>query len=262
MNLSRARVVLRERGLLDVLDLALRFLVEHGGVYARTCCIVIPPFFAASVLVARAGGWFAAWAFAVFAAALAGAPFTVLASRLVFEDDVRASRAVGDAVRAAPRLIALRLFTFVGGALGLAVLTFPGVWLLAVTLFVTEVATLEKATVRVAIARSTRIVRCESGEAVMALLLLTLLHVIAVIAADSGGRTVFTALLESRAPATMWNDGWSALSLLGFWLFVPYVATARFLVYLDVRTRSEGWDIQTRFVALATRAVPDARSAA
>ena len=30
-----------------------------------------------------------------------------------------------------------------------------------------------------------------------------------------------------------------------------FVASARFLVYLVVRTRSEGWDIQTRFAALA-----------
>ena len=60
----------------------------------------------------------------------------------------------------------------------------------------------------------------------------------------------------------MWSDGWSVLSLLGFWLFVPYVVTARFFVYLDVRTRSEGWDIQTRFLALAARTLPDARSAA
>ena len=30
-------------------------------------------------------------------------------------------------------------------------------------------------------------------------------------------------------------------------------ATTRFFVYLDVRTRAEGWDIQTRFAALARR---------
>ena len=31
-------------------------------------------------------------------------------------------------------------------------------------------------------------------------------------------------------------------------------ATARFFLYLNVRTRAEGWDIQTRFAALAARA--------
>ncbi|CAN5747553.1 hypothetical protein BH11MYX4_BH11MYX4_30880 [soil metagenome] len=34
---------------------------------------------------------------------------------------------------------------------------------------------------------------------------------------------------------------------------IPYVATARFFIYLNVRTRVEGWDVQTRFAALAAR---------
>jgi hypothetical protein len=45
-------------------------------------------------------------------------------------------------------------------------------------------------------------------------------------------------------------------------LFIPYVATARFLAYLDLRTRSEGWDIQTRFAAIALRAAEVERRAA
>lgn len=52
----------------------------------------------------------------------------------------------------------------------------------------------------------------------------------------------------------MFVDGGSALALLGWWLSVPFVATARFFVYLDIRTRSEGWDIQTRFAGIAARA--------
>ncbi len=262
MNLSRSRVVLRERTLLDVLDLGLRFVVEHRGVYAKTAAVVLPPFFVASVLIARTGGWLMAWAFAVFSATFAGAPFTVLASHLVFEDEVRPLRAIGEALRAAPRLFALRLYTVLLAGIGLAAVVAPGIWVLVGRFFVVEVATLEQATVRTAIGRSRRIVRCGSSEAIMALLLLTLLHFAAVLLADSAGRSVITALLESRAPLAMWDDGGSALSLVGFWLFVPYLVTARFFVYLDVRTRSEGWDIQTRFLALAARALPDVRSAA
>jgi hypothetical protein len=106
------------------------------------------------------------------------------------------------------------------------------------------------------------IVKRESGEALVALVLLVLLHGVACVAADGGGRALIAALLEAKAPEAMWTEGWSVLSLLGFWLFVPYVATARFFVYLDVRTKTEGWDIQTRFVALAARPLTDARSAA
>jgi hypothetical protein len=262
MDLSRTRIVLRERALVDVLDLALRFLVRHGAPYAKTAAIVLPPFIVVTELVARNGGALAAWVFAIFTATFAAAPFTVLASRLVFEDEVRVGDAVGTAVHATWRLFVLRLVTFFGAALGLVVFTFPGVWLLAVTLFVVEVTVLEQAGAKAALARSERIFRRGSGEAIMALLLLFLLHVIVVFAADIGGRTIVSALLESRAPPPVWAEGWSTLALLGFWLFVPYLATARFLVYLDIRTRSEGWDIQTRFTALATRSVSDERSAA
>jgi len=260
MDLSRTRVVLREREVIDVADLALRFVVEHGGGYAKTAALVLPPFVAASVLVSRAEGWVAGWLFALFTATFAGAPFTVLASRLVFEDDVRVLSAIGVAARATWRLFRLRVATFwLGNAL---IPIGVGIWFLTASLFVVEVTVLERAAPRAAIARSRRIAGRESGVALMALLLLTLLHVTVVLVADVAGRTVISAIFESRPPAPMWTDGWSALSLLGFWLFVPYAATARFFYYLDVRTRSEGWDIQTRFTALASRALPEARSAA
>jgi len=262
MDLTRTRVVLRERPVVDVLDLGLRFLVEHGGVYARTAGMVLPPFFLLSVVIARAAGPVAAWTFALFMATFAAAPFTVLASRLVFEDEVRAAHAIAEALRAAPRVLALRLVSFTLGGLAFTALVVPGVWIWTLLLFVVEVTVLERATVRDALSRSARIAGRESGEALVALVLLALLHFVAVVAADSGGRAVITALLESRAPADVWSDGWSNLSLLGFWLFVPYAATARFFVYLDVRTRTEGWDIQTRFVALARRPVVETRSAA
>ena len=42
--------------------------------------------------------------------------------------------------------------------------------------------------------------------------------------------------------------------------FVPYAATVKFLLYLNVRTRAEGWDVQTRFAALARRAEADAEA--
>jgi hypothetical protein len=34
-------------------------------------------------------------------------------------------------------------------------------------------------------------------------------------------------------------------------LSAPFVASASFLGYIDMRTRKEGWDIQLRFMALA-----------
>jgi hypothetical protein len=252
MDLSRTRIVLRERAAVDILDLAVRFVVVHARVYARTSLALIP-FVVGSVLVSRTLGWPVAWGVSIFTATFAAAPFTLLASRLVFEDEVVARVAVKDALLAAPRLFLLRLVTFFAGALGLVVLIHPGIWVLSVTFFVVEIAALERAKPGAALARSLQMFRRESGEVVLGLFLLAALHVAAVLSADIGGRAFVSALLESRAPEPIWAEGGSVLGLIGFWLFVPYAATARFFVYLDVRTRSEGWDIQTRFVALAAR---------
>ena len=43
------------------------------------------------------------------------------------------------------------------------------------------------------------------------------------------------------------------IALLAMWLAVPILTTGRFFVYLNLRTRREGWDIQVRFNAIAQK---------
>ena len=50
--------------------------------------------------------------------------------------------------------------------------------------------------------------------------------------------------------------------MLGALLCIPVAAAMRFLYYIDLRTRKEGWDIQLRFVALAEQASSGRRFAA
>src|ERR1700733_1965384 len=71
--------------------------------------------------------------------------------------------------------------------------------------------------------------------------------------ADLAGRQVLQEVLEVKPPPSMFREGWSLLALLGWWSVQPLLQTARFLVYLDIRTRTEGWDIQTRFAGIAAR---------
>jgi hypothetical protein len=253
MDISRTRVVLRERPVVDILDLGLRFLAQHWAVYAKLALVVVPPLLGASCLVGYLAGPYLAWGFAIFFAGVARAPFTLLASRLVFEDDVRLSRVLGGALAATPRLMVLHTLSGLAAGLGVFPFMFPGIWFLGMLFFVTEVLVLERAGISGSIKRSRQLFKRESSAPILALLLLSLAHAGIVMLADSGGRTLISALLESHAPEAVWAQGWSALAMLGFWLFVPYAATTRFFVYLDVRTRSEGWDIQTRFLALASR---------
>jgi hypothetical protein len=39
------------------------------------------------------------------------------------------------------------------------------------------------------------------------------------------------------------------LALLGLFWVVPYLASAKFLLYIDQRTRKEGWDLQLKLMS-------------
>ena len=60
----------------------------------------------------------------------------------------------------------------------------------------------------------------------------------------------------------LFSDGGSGFAVLGALLAVPLAAAVRFLGYVDLRTRKEGWDIQLRFVALAEQSALGRRRAA
>jgi hypothetical protein len=262
MDLSRARIVLRQRSVLDGLDLAVRFLVRHAGSYARVSVVAVLPAALVSWGVARAVGWAWGWLATILLALLVQTPFTCLAARLVFQPEVPVRDVLDTSLRALPRVLGLRVVQLVAVGIGLMLLLVPGVWIGVSLFFIVEVAVLERASFGVAISRSLRIAAGQSGQVLVAVLALLGLHLGAIVLGDEVGRAILVDLFQFSAPESLWTAGGSSLALLGFWLFVPYLATARFLVYIDLRTRSEGWDIQTRFAAIALRAAEVNRSAA
>ena len=251
MNLHHARVALRERSLVDVLDLAIRFCVTHAGAYARMSLVMIAPAFATTWSVAQAHGWWVAWPLAVLLASLIDGCFVALASRLVF-----GHARVRDALRATAtvlhHLVAVRLVQGIALLASLSLLGMPWLWLGAVLLFMPEVVVLERATLLEVWVRSFVVAHSGLGIAASARFLLSGLVGASVLFADMAGREL-QGILEIRPDPSILEKGGSTLALLGFWAVLPLVATTRFFVYLDVRTRAEGWDIQTRFAALVAR---------
>jgi hypothetical protein len=255
MDMIRSRVALRERALLDVFDLAFRFCAAHARAYAKLALVVLAPAFAVSCVVAWAAGWAVAWAATLGMTAFAGVPFVALASRLVFADEASPAEALRVAARALPNLIAVRMVQGMALAASALFLGLPWLWAGSSSLFIVEVRLLERhGDVGAAIVRAHRIARARRGTSVLALVLLAAAPVAAAMVADVAGRELLGRVLEVQPPATMFVAGGSWLSLGGWWAALPLMSTARFFLYLDVRTRAEGWDIQTRFAAIVARA--------
>jgi hypothetical protein len=255
MDLMRARVALRERPFLDVLDLALRFCAANGRAYARLSLVVLVPGAIASWVAARAVGWWLGWISALTLGALAQAPFVVLASRLVFADRVRVREALAIPSGSLLSLAGVRvaqLAAFGGSAL---LVGLPWLWIGTLLLFGPEVVLLERGGVAASLGRAHRIANAHFGTAFLAMALQLLAPWGAAALADVAGRELLSSMLQIKPPGSMFADGGSWLALAGWWASLPLLATARFFLYLDVRTRTEGWDIQTRFAAIAARSL-------
>ena len=246
---THARVAFRDRPVVDVLDLALRFLGVHARAYAKLAAVVLVPALAITLLAGRLLGWPHAWAVAIPVAICAEVPFTVLASRLVFEDHVRVRDVLRAGLAALPRVALVRLLCLVAIALGFGALFLPGAWLAACFFFIGEILLLERGPG--AFGRALRLASQAFADVLIGLLLLGLLPVIAVVLADVAGRGVLGELFQIQPPPPIWQAYGGVLPVLGLVLQVPFRATARFLLYLNVRTRVEGWDIQNRFVRIA-----------
>jgi hypothetical protein len=256
LDVVHARVALRHRPFSDVLDLALRFIVVHWRGYLKVSLFTILPGIVGTWLLVgpAGGGWGWGWFLGIAWTLFAQIPFTILASRLVFEDRVRARDVLVASLYEIPRILALRLVALTAIALGFMLLFVPAAWVAIIFCFSTEVLLLERSPVFATLGRATRVAQSDFGESLMMVVVGLVATGGAVLIADIGGRSIIEELLQFRGPPSLFVEGGSVLGLIGLFVSVPYVATARFFTYLNIRTRAEGWDIQTRFAALAARA--------
>jgi hypothetical protein len=254
LDVMRARVAFRDRAFIDVLDLALRFVVVHARLYARVALVVLVPAIAVTYGVAYVSDWITAWIVAVVIGFAAQVPFTVLASRVVFQEKVGAREVLRAALGDLPRIFVMRLLWLGAVVLSSLIFVVPAAWLASVFGFNNEVMLLERATIGQSFGRSNRVATSSLGDSFLGLLVAIVVPVLAILLADVGGRQLIGELFQFRAPGSMFTEGGSVLALIGWFVAIPYVATARFFVYLNLRTRAEGWDVQTKFAALAARA--------
>lgn len=251
MAFDRTLVEIRERPLLDVLDLG--FVVARGRPKALLAAAIagIAPFAALNAWLFRASEDIPAGAVLLllaFEAPLATAPLTVTLGALMFGQRPSFGRVAGTVLRSAFTLLIYQgllrtslLFSMVLSLLVPMHLAFQG-----------EVILLERGRWWKVIRRSSDLCSGRRGELVLLAMLQVGFGAAFAAAAWVGGGSLLRALVGE-------DPSWEApegLDLsdprfqLAFWVAASFFAVARFLLYIDQRIRLEGWEVELRLRAV------------
>ena len=253
MNLGEARIAFRPRTLAETFDLALRWVPAVGGrlYLVLGLLFLLPAAIACYLLVALAElHWVAVWCVAIMLGMVLQGVFTIAASRLMFERDVTARSIASQFVRKLPSYLAALFITRVVSGLGaLTVLALP--WLWAMGAFVHEASLLEGHGAVAAVRRASAFTSRQYGNVIL-MGTGQLLAVFAFIAStDQVGYVLLEFVLQVGRPfGSLFDEGGSAGALIGFFAAIPFLTAVRFLMYIDGRTRRDGWDIQLAFLSV------------
>ncbi len=269
MNLDAARIVLRPRSLTEIFDLGLRFMTAPAAkIYAKLGLLTLIPAWALCVAARYALGWDweLVWLLALGLATPLQGVFTVAIGRMMFAEEVRVGEVLGQYLRRLIPYFATLIATRVLIALFslFFFLVVPPFWMWGRCAYVHEACLLEQAGPVDAINRAGRMIARNVASVVGVLLLLSLsaagFVVVLELLVNDG---LFDFVLQIGRPfGALFDTGGSVPALLGLFLAVPYWATVRFLAYIDLRTRRDGWDIQLRFMAIQARAEAEAKAGA
>ncbi len=246
MNPNLCRVVLRPRSPLEVFDLTTQLVRARWRPLAwMTVLTVLVPW-----LVLLPVCWLVDSSPALLAAplllsTLVQAPFTLLGGRLLFSEEVQVRQVLG-ALWSRSAGLAWSTSTI---ALGWCVALLSCGVLLPVLqpglLYLPETALLERVPMRRGVNRSVRLAGGHAGTALTGAGAWWVLTIWGAVVGEATGQALIAFLFQLGEPfgsamagdVTPWMIG-------GILLAQPLHALYRLLLYVDVRTRIEGWDLQ------------------
>lgn len=256
MQLDKARIVVRERSFLDVLDLTLQVIRRCAGPLAVALAVGIVPVFLFNAYWLSGweepdDTWGFPWAYmlllplwVLWEIPLATAPATLYLGQFVFQERPSASRVATEFVKSLPQLVLYQvLFRAV-----LVWLVVTWLWLFSQYNYLNEVILLERNPLRQkSPARPSTQRRCQT------------LH--SRVGGDLLARSIGSAAIGGLLLLSFWGSIWAFRRLLfgesdipvamfthyfqaSLWLVVGFFTVARFLSYLDLRIRREGWEVE------------------
>jgi hypothetical protein len=246
MAFERTLIQIRERSHLDLLDLALLVVRHRPGTLALAALAGIAPLISINAWlladrIAAPGYWLVVL---FLEAPWATVPLTLVLGGLMFGQPPRTGAILKRVARAVPSLILLHMI--VRPLLGITFLLIPIIpgqlW------FANEVILLERAGGLAAIRRCRQLSTDRTGDFFLQWLGQLALGLTFVICFWVGAGAAFSGLFQSeltwdRPTASEFQ---SLRFQLPLWMAVAFFGVARFLIYLDQRIRSEGWELRLR----------------
>jgi hypothetical protein len=255
VNLLEARVALRPRSMSDVLDLAGPFCMGNRRLMGRLALLLVTGGAGLGALcrLKLEWSWSSVWLLVAAYLLLTNGIYTLAAGELLFRrpDEIRVRALLTRFARRFPSYAVARILHLIELTI-CATIVVPLPIFAARWFFFGEALLLESAAPLASLGRSSRLVLFRSGPCLGLALASLCAPFLFAAAADVIGNAIVHLLLQMGQPlGSLFDNGGSGFAVVGALLSAPFVASASFLGYIDMRTRKEGWDIQLRFMALA-----------
>ena len=262
MQLDRTQIPIRERGILEIMDLALRIVWSGAGKLLLMLCIGAVPlallnwWLLSGILVYNKAtmSLYSFWMIVliVVESAVATAPLTIYLGDWVFGNQPTAGRVIGVWLKSLPQLLFIQVF--------LRGLLLPWVftWLVifASWPYASEIILLERTPFfdrgQHRIGTFSRMKALHSGEfgSLMARWLIATLFGVLLLISGWFSLDFVLSLFVGEEFWVPWKDTENVkpafciyMLPIVMWVVIGYLAVVRFLSYLDLRIRREGWEV-------------------
>lgn len=246
MAYDRTLIQIRERSFLDLMDLALLVIRRRPITLVLAAAAGIIPFAVLNYWVIHTlGDDPTDWPVILFfEAPWATAPLTIVLGGLMFDQPPHTLAVIGRIVRAFPSFILVHVL--LRGLMGVTFFLLPLIpgklW------FASEVILLEKTGGFQALRRCSQLSTDRFGpffRTALAQLTFGLIFIVCFwIGTGAISSTVFKRSLAWEEPGF---TTWSLFRFhFGVWIAIAFCSVARFLIYIDQRIRTEGWELKLR----------------
>ena len=259
MNPGDLQVEIKARPAGETVALAACMMQHRPGPFFGAWAFYTVGTIALGHLVLVTLGWHWGWAMVAvpLLAPVFSLPMITTAGHLVFSPKVAFGKVVGTTLRRGLPFLLLFLVNRVLTLVGLALMVVPGLFLWRSSWFLGPVVALEGSSMGASFRRGRRFAIGFHGHVVghafnAALLLLYLWIALGSLAHFLTVK-VFGQTFTILAELPVHDLYYPYVGLVGFALAVPFVTLVWFFVYLDVRIRKEGWDLEIAFRSRATK---------